>query len=241
MESGIDYFLNQLTSITADLTSFDANDLKNRLIRFPNQAISIYDYINFNLRLADGFEMFGLRNEDITMVDIFNTAIPEHRAVCGELSGKLVKLALENKIDPHQHLLNITYSGQHQNGEKMHVLLQAKIFDLNDEDKMRSACTVMTYLPHLKPPKIVSWSVHGTSLDNIDEILDNDVVNNYHIREREKEILVLISDGNTMNGIGDKLNISSRTVEKHLENLRVRYNCINTAQLVAFAKDMDIL
>ena len=183
----------------------EAASLKKRLVLFPNQAVSIYDYTNFNLRYADGFEIFGMKNEEITMLDIFNTAIPEHREVCGELSGKLIKLAKENVIDPDLHLLNITYAGQHKNGDKMHILLQGKIFDVTRDEKIKSACTIMTYLPHLKPPKIVSWSVHGSSLNNIDELLDKNIVNNHHIREREKEILILISDGQTMNEIGNDI------------------------------------
>lgn len=240
-QSGTAYFLNQLSSIKPDLSSMDAAMLKKRLILFPNQAISIYDYTTFQLKYADGFEIFGMKNEAINMVDIFNTAIPEHREVCGELSGKLIKLAKDNIINPELHLLNITYAGQHTNGDEMHVLLQGKIFEVADDDKMKSACTIMTYLPHLKPPKIVSWSVQGSSLNNIDDLLDKEIVNNFHIRVREQEILMLISDGHTMNMIGDNLNISSRTVEKHLENLRSRFDCQNTIQLVSFAKDMGLL
>lgn len=240
-KSGIDYFLNQLSDIKADLSSVDATSLKERLVLFPNQAISIYDYTNFNLKYADGFEIFGMQNDKINMVDIFNTAIPEHREVCGELSGKLIKLAQEKIIDPDLHLLNITYTGQHKNGNKMHILLQGKIFEVKDNKKLKSACTIMTYLPHLPPPKIVRWSVQGSSFYNIDELLDKDIVNHFHIRLREQEVLMLISDGHTMNEIGDNLNISSRTVEKHLENLRFRFGCQNTIQLVSFAKDMGIL
>lgn len=240
-QTGIDYFLDQLSDIKADLSSVDASALRKRLVLFPNQAISIYDYTNFNLKYADGFEIFGLENDEINMVDIFNTAIPEHREVCGELSGKLIKLAQEKTINPDLHLLNITYTGEHKNGSKMHILLQGKIFEISEDLKLKSACTIMTYLPHLPPPKIVRWSVQGSSLNNIDELLDKDIVNHFHIRLREQEILTLISDGHTMNEIGDNLNISGRTVEKHLENLRGRFQCQNTIQLVSFAKDMGIL
>ncbi len=240
-EGGADYFFSQLSTIQADLSSLDAASLKERLVLFPNQAISIYDYSTFELKYVDGFEIFGMKNDEISMVDVFNTAVPEHREVCGELSGKLIKLAQEKKIDPDVHLLNITYAGQHVNGKRMHVLLQGKIFEITPNKKLKFACTIMTYLPHLNPPKMVSWSVHGSSLNNIDNLLDKDIVNHFHIRLREQEILILISDGHTMNDIGTNLNISNRTVEKHLENLRSRFNCQNTIQLVSFAKDIGLL
>ena len=124
--SGSEYFLNQLSDVVANLQSLDAQAIKKRLVRYSNQAISIYDYTTFELKYADGFEMFGLKNEELTMLDIFNTAIPEHREVCGELSGKLVKYVQENPVNPDLNTFNMNYASQHVDGTFMHILFQAK-------------------------------------------------------------------------------------------------------------------
>lgn len=241
-KTGIKYFLNLLSDIKADLHSTDAKSLKKRLVLFSNQAISIYDYTTFELRYADGFEIFGMKNDEITMVDVFNTAIPEHRDICGELSGKLIKYVQEHSVSPEDTFLNINYAGQHKNGSFMHILLQGKMFETTNSGTLKTAFVTMTYIPHLKPPKIVSWSLGNSVLsETISDILNKDIMNTNHIRSRELEILEFIAQGNTMSQISNKLHISNRTVEKHLENLRNRFNCQNSAQLITFAKDMNLL
>lgn len=55
------------------------------------------------------------------------------------------------------------------------------------------------------------------------------------LTDREKEILQMICEQFTNTEIGEKLFISSRTVEGHRNNLLQKLNCRNTAGLVAFA------
>ena len=240
--TGTEYFLNLLSNIKADLHSMDAKSIKKRLVLFSNQAISIYDYTTFELKYVDGFEIFGMKNDEITMVDVFNTAIPEHRGICGELSGKLIKYVQEHSVDPEDTFLNINYAGQHKNGSLMHILLQGKMFETTKNGTIKTAFVTMTYLPHLKPPKIVSWSLGNSALSHtISDMLNKEIMSPNHIRSRELEILQFTAKGNTMLQISDVLNISDRTVEKHLENLRNRFNCQNSAQLITFAMDMNLL
>ncbi|MEM6723856.1 MAG: response regulator transcription factor [Bacteroidota bacterium] len=55
------------------------------------------------------------------------------------------------------------------------------------------------------------------------------------LTDREREILQMICEQYTNAEIGEKLFISSRTVEGHRNNLLQKLNCRNTAGLVAFA------
>ncbi len=64
----------------------------------------------------------------------------------------------------------------------------------------------------------------------------NDRWNLYgELTEREKEILLLICAGLTNVEIADKLSLSKRTVDKHRENLLLKTQSKNTANLVIFA------
>ncbi len=54
------------------------------------------------------------------------------------------------------------------------------------------------------------------------------------LSERETEILLLICKGFTNNEIAEKLNLSKRTVDKHRENLLLKTQSKNTANLVIF-------
>jgi DNA-binding NarL/FixJ family response regulator len=58
---------------------------------------------------------------------------------------------------------------------------------------------------------------------------------NDDLTEREKEILLLICKGLTNNEIADRLNLSKRTVDKHRENLLLKTQSKNTANLVIYA------
>ncbi|SFZ93678.1 regulatory protein, luxR family [Flaviramulus basaltis] len=240
-QTGIEYFLNQLSEGKANLDTMDAKSIKKKLMLFPNQAVSIYDYTTFELKYVDGFEIFGLVNEEISMLDVFNTAIPEQREICGELSGKIIKHIQEHAENLEIHVLNINYAGQHTNGTLMHILLQGKMFETTNNGTIKSILVAMTYLPHLKPPKIVSWCLNEPNFRNtISDLLDKDIMNPNHIRSRELEILQFTAQGHTMSQISKKLHISNRTVEKHLENLRCRFECQNSAQLITFAMDMNL-
>lgn len=55
------------------------------------------------------------------------------------------------------------------------------------------------------------------------------------LSERETEVLLLICKGFTNNEIAEKLNLSKRTVDKHRENLLLKTQSKNTANLVIFA------
>jgi DNA-binding NarL/FixJ family response regulator len=58
---------------------------------------------------------------------------------------------------------------------------------------------------------------------------------------REKEVLLLISDGMTNQEIADKLFISHLTVDSHRKNLLLKLNTRNTASLIKTAYEMGYL
>ncbi len=53
------------------------------------------------------------------------------------------------------------------------------------------------------------------------------------VREFDINIVSLVADGKKAKEIGDTVNISSRGVEKRLEQLREAFDCVNTPHLVA--------
>ena len=57
------------------------------------------------------------------------------------------------------------------------------------------------------------------------------------LTKREKEVLLLISNGLTNNQISEKLFISIDTVDSHRKNLYSKMNVNNTAMLIKFATE----
>jgi len=58
---------------------------------------------------------------------------------------------------------------------------------------------------------------------------------------RELEITQLIADGFTDNEIGVKLSISGKTVSTHRKNILRKLNLRNTAMLIRFAVQNELL
>jgi DNA-binding NarL/FixJ family response regulator len=66
-------------------------------------------------------------------------------------------------------------------------------------------------------------------------------VNLQFITQREREILNLIAEGYKSTEIADDLNISVRTVEKYLYNLRRKTNLRNTSSLLEYAFEKKVI
>ncbi|MFZ1263234.1 MAG: response regulator transcription factor, partial [Chitinophagaceae bacterium] len=61
------------------------------------------------------------------------------------------------------------------------------------------------------------------------------------LTRREKEVLELIAGGLTNIEIGDKLFISSSTVDTHRKNLLAKFQAKNTASLIRIASQMEFI
>jgi DNA-binding NarL/FixJ family response regulator len=61
------------------------------------------------------------------------------------------------------------------------------------------------------------------------------------LTRREKEVLGLIAEGMTNNEIGDKLFISTTTVDTHRKNLLAKLEAKNTASLVRIASQLQLI
>lgn len=61
------------------------------------------------------------------------------------------------------------------------------------------------------------------------------------LTDREKEILVLIAEGNSNKEIGEQLFISQRTVDTHRTNLAKKLNVNNIVGLIRFAYSSGLI
>ena len=70
---------------------------------------------------------------------------------------------------------------------------------------------------------------------------NNEAIQIPAITRREKEILILIAEGFTNPEIAGKLFVSSTTVDSHRKNLLAKLNVKNTASLIKFAIDHQLI
>ena len=73
------------------------------------------------------------------------------------------------------------------------------------------------------------------SQEAVSTILKNEDSKIPVITRREKEVLLLIAEGLTNHEIGDKLFISTTTVDTHRKNLMAKFEVKNTAALIRMA------
>ncbi len=81
------------------------------------------------------------------------------------------------------------------------------------------------------------------SRDLINEALSNNNARNPEITitRREKEILILIIQGLTNKEIGEKLEISKRTVDVHREHIMKKCNAKNSVELMHIVNELNLL
>lgn len=70
---------------------------------------------------------------------------------------------------------------------------------------------------------------------------DEEVLSLSELTSREKEVLKLITEGYKNREIADKLFISTKTVDKHRANLLQKLNARNTAELVKYAIQQNMV
>lgn len=74
-----------------------------------------------------------------------------------------------------------------------------------------------------------------------DAAIKPDVTDTTELTPREREVLVLVSKGNSTKQIADVLKISIRTVESHRINMLKKMKVNNTAELIKKATELKIL
>ena len=67
------------------------------------------------------------------------------------------------------------------------------------------------------------------------------IYNNIKLSKRQEEVLFFLLRGKTAKTIAQTLCISARTVEKHVEAIKIRLNCKNKSELIEHAVDMGYL
>ena len=62
-----------------------------------------------------------------------------------------------------------------------------------------------------------------------------------YLTQREAECVFWVIEGLTNKEVADKMELSSRTIEYYLRNVRVKLNCYSKAHLVKMLKNAPIL
>ena len=154
----------------------------------------------------------------------------EHKA-----SQFLAMLPLEELM---KYKVRYDYRVKRKSGEYIRVLQQSVIIEHDENGRITRTLATHTDITHLKPegtPVLSFIGLEGEpSYINVD-VQKVFVVSKESLSRREKEVLRLLIEGKLSKEIGDILNISKQTVDRHRKNLIGKNNLKNTAELVSNA------
>ncbi len=158
----------------------------------------------------------------------------EKETVAGEF---LFKKISKEQI-PHYKVVYLMRM-RHSDGSYKTILHQAKTLVLSNDGKIQKTLGIHTDVTYLNMPvdhKISFLSTKYPSYHSIQvgERLElNEKTSLDSMTKREKEIVMLLSQGKNFNEMAQILNVSPHTVNTHKRNILKKSNCHNTTELVA--------
>ena len=217
-------------------------DLYKKLLNFFQ--VGDYYYIIFNVATLN-FELVSKEIESIlgydrskfdlqTLLDITH---PDDRPYFLNFENKAGEFFANLPIEKlMKYKVRYDYRLQKNDGGFIRILHQSTVIEHDEKGGLVRTLAVHTDITHLKPNGKPVFSIIG--LDGEPAYINVDVkkvftVSNEFLSKREKQVLTLLIEGMLSKDIGDKLNISKQTVDKHRKNMISRNNVRNTGELIA--------
>ncbi|MNK05986.1 Oxygen regulatory protein NreC [compost metagenome] len=216
--------------------SFD--DLTNSIISTGPFSFYVIDF--FDMSISDIspslYDMHDFDPETINFNDLLGAIHPDDLNFVIKAEAFLTKFFME-KVGREKLLsykISYCYRGRLRNGEFALFNHQALMLTMDDQGGYGKSLIINTRVDHLSSfntYKLSLVGLHGEpSFMNLS--LDEDNQDLKEFSKREIDIIKLVSNGLSNEEIGEKLFISPYTVKKHRNNILMKSDCKNTAQLV---------
>jgi DNA-binding CsgD family transcriptional regulator len=224
-------------------------DLLDKTILLKNQFFYINDfesgsnvYIHPNIEKVTGYPP----KEFIPLGRIYELIHPNDREVVLKFSKRTVEASKNYKeklkSDPQYAVYTIEFRLQKRNGEYIKVRRNTCCFKTDKDGNMVFALVIFTDISDTNKSDNVCFSqiVNGN-----DRICFDDLQEKYkttiNLTRRECEVLKLLSQGFSNTRISEKLFISKHTVISHRRHLLHKANVKNTAELIKYAINNNLL
>jgi len=219
-------------------------DLYRKLLSFF-QAGDYYYYI-FNIKtssldlVSDGIEtVLGYTPSEMTLQFLMDKLHPEDRPLFLNFEFKAVEflsqLPVEKLMD---YKVKFDFRLRRKDNKYIRILHQAIVVEHDPDGLLLRTLGLHTDITHLKPDGRPVLSFIG--LNGEPSYIDVDVqkvfsVSKETLSRREKQVLTLLIEGKLSKEIGEILNISKQTVDRHRKNMIGKNGLKNTAELVSNA------
>jgi len=219
-------------------------DLYKKLLSFFQ--VGAYYYIIFNVTMLE-LELVSREIETVlgydpiefkmlTLMDVIhNDDRPYFLNFENKAADFFANLPVESLM---KYKISYDYRVRKSNGGYIRILHQSSVIEHDDNGGIIRTFSVHTDISHLKPEGKPVLSIIG--LEGEPSYIDVDVEKKFAVSKellskREKQILILITEGKLSKQISEILSISKLTVDTHRNNMLARNSLKNTSELVAKA------
>ncbi len=197
---------------------------------------------------GDSLEISGYTNKEIQNMGgefVMNFTVQEHLQVNMATLKTCMEYSNSIPAEQREHVFAVYfYHGIKKNNEIIAIQHQSIPLAFDENNVPYLFCNIYSDISYLDPQNIP----HGMMVNKY----TNDVLhlnkNSFELEirkeifsNREKEIIRLMTDGDTSNEIASKLNISSDTVRTHRKNILGKAGVNNTISLIKYSIVNSIL
>lgn len=213
--------IGKITIVLADDHKIVRDGLKSFLLKIPDFVILA--------EAEDGEQLLDIYENQLPDIALVDISMP-----------KLTGLEALRHLHEQNPEVKIIMLSMHEEPDYIMKALQngAKGYLLKNTDEKELEMAIRVVAGGGKYFNAVVSNIMIENLSNKPMVKMTEEVN---VSTREKEILKLVSQGQSNKMIADKLNISSRTVETHRLNLLRKLNVSNAAELVKKALETGLI
>lgn len=219
----------------------DSLILRNQFFWINDYSEGKNVYVHPNAETITGYP----REKFIDFSFAFSITHPDDHDYAYEFSKRTIALTKDYKkellADPYFASFSVDFRLRCKDGRYIRVNRNTCCFKTDSHGNMVYALVMFTDISHLKKNDHMNFCWHG----NINfKPYFADLVKKYdnlNITNREKAVLSMLAGGHSATKIAKQLSVSVHTVISHRKNLLQKTGAKNTAELIRFALEKEIL
>jgi DNA-binding CsgD family transcriptional regulator len=216
--------------------------LRNQFFFINDFKEGFNTYVHPNVESITGFPKENFREFDFT----FSITHQDDYEFVNEISKRGITISQDHKEvlkkDPFCGSFSVDFRIRCRNGDYIRVTRHSCCFKTDTQGNIVYGLALFTDISHLKKSDHITFTYYG--IEELRHYFD-DLIKKYNkpfkITNREKDILNRLAGGFSATKIASQLSLSVHTVISHRKNLLQKTGTKNTADLIRFALEKEIL
>lgn len=230
-----------ISDLPADFESPAYFHYKKTIPIFPEEAVYIYSFVERKMIFASGWEeILGYRDDEISLLKITSITSPEFVPFSSELNDKALMFIMSQTENFEKFSFTIELKKIHKNGLHIPLISRIGVFKAIN-GKVVEIIGRSQISRTLKFGKVMQYATFGPGKTEFEDVLSKELFHHWAISTKEKEALILASQGYSFKEIASFCNVSQSAIEKRIIPLYKRFNVRNLTHLISFAYENHII